>query len=322
MDNKWINFYLLSDHINSRLIQHNILLIQHYPYIKYYTQYFILGGIQARMQLNQLHSMTILKDQNQDKTLSIIWQVKIRNNCLIKKGYEVLLLEDPVDEFTFQHLNEYKQKKLTNVGKGDFKQPEDNDEQRKKQKALKKVFQPLTDWWRKLLSENVDSVVISQRLIEDPIIVVSSESGYSANMERISKAQAYSSKGSNSQQFGKKIVEINPNHQAIQELLQRVKDDPDQETEEMAKVLYEAALVNSGYSIPNPEKFASRFYKLFNSALGIDRDAPIKDFEVEIEEEPETSSEPTVDQDGTKWEKVNTDDAKWETVSNDKRDDL
>ncbi|CAK72115.1 unnamed protein product (macronuclear) [Paramecium tetraurelia] len=189
---------------------------------------------------------------------------------LLKKGYEVLLLEDPVDEFTFQHLNEYKQKKLTNVGKGDFKQPEDNDEQRKKQKALKKVFQPLTDWWRKLLSENVDSVIISQRLIDDPIIVVSSESGYSANMERISKAQAYSSKAG-SQQFGKKIVEINPNHQAIQELLQRVKDDPDQETEEMAKVLYEAALVNSGYSIPNPEKFASRFYKLFNSALGIDR---------------------------------------------------
>ncbi|CAD8122730.1 unnamed protein product [Paramecium sonneborni] len=239
---------------------------------------------------------------------------------LLKKGYEVLLLDDPVDEFTFQHLNEYKQKKLVNVGKGDFKQPEDNDEQRKKQKALKKVFQPLTDWWRKLLSESVDSVIISQRLIDDPIIVVSSESGYSANMERISKAQAYSSK-SGSHQFGKKIVEINPNHQAIQELLQRVKDDPDQETEEMARVLYEAALVNSGYSIPNPEKFASRFYKLFNSALGIDRDAPIKEYEVEIEEEPETSEPPQSD-DGTKWEKVNTDDAKWETVSDDKRDDL
>nr|BAF33716.1 heat shock protein 92 [Paramecium caudatum] len=246
---------------------------------------------------------------------------------LLKKGYEVLLLDDPVDEFTFQHLNEYKQKKLVNVGKGDFKQPEDNDEQRKRQKALKKVFQPLTDWWRKLLSETVDSVIISQRLVEDPIIVVSSESGYSANMERISKAQAYSSKGGNAQQFGKKIVEINPNHQAIQELLQRVKDDPDQETEEMARVLYEAALVNSGilefylgYSIPNPEKFATRFYKLFNSALGIDRDAPIKDFEVEIEQEPET--EATVDDDGTKWEKVNTDDAQWETVNDDKRDDL
>ena len=70
----------------------------------------------------------------------------------------------------------------------------------------------MTDWWRKLLSETVDSVIISQRLVEDPIIVVSSESGYSANMERISKAQAYSSKGGNAQQFGKKIVEINANH--------------------------------------------------------------------------------------------------------------
>lgn len=65
----------------------------------------------------------------------------------------MLLLDDPVDEFTFQHLNEYEKKKLVNVGKGDFKPPEDNDEERKRTKKLKKEFQPLTDWWRKLLSD-------------------------------------------------------------------------------------------------------------------------------------------------------------------------
>lgn len=110
---------------------------------------------------------------------------------LLKKGYEVLLLDDPVDEFTFQHLNEYEKKKLVNVGKGDFKAPEDDDLTRRRNKKLKKVFQPLTDWWRKLLAESVDSVQISHRLVNDPIVIVSSESGYSANMERISKAQAY-----------------------------------------------------------------------------------------------------------------------------------
>ena len=115
---------------------------------------------------------------------------------LLKKGFEVLLLDDPVDEFTFQHLNEYEKKKLVNVGKGDFKPPEDDDLTRRRNKKLKKVFQPLTDWWRKLLSETVDSVQISQRLVNDPIVVVSSESGYSANMERISKAQAYTNQGS------------------------------------------------------------------------------------------------------------------------------
>jgi heat shock protein 90kDa beta len=115
---------------------------------------------------------------------------------LLKKGYEVLLLDDPVDEFTFQHLNEYEKKKLVNVGKGDFKAPEDDDLTRRKNKKLKKIFQPLTDWWRKLLAENVDSVQLSQRLVQDPIVIVSSESGYSANMERISKAQAYTNQGS------------------------------------------------------------------------------------------------------------------------------
>lgn len=133
-------------------------------------------------------------------------------------------------------------------------------------------------------------------------------------MERISKAQAYSNKQS-AHQFGKKIVEINPNHPAIQELLKRVKDEPDQETEELAKVLYEASMINSGYSVPNAEKFASRFYKLFNSAIGIDRDAPISEYEVQLDDEPEPESDkPQVDDDGTKWEKVDTS-GDWEVVN-------
>lgn len=175
---------------------------------------------------------------------------------LLKKNFEVLLLDDPVDEFTFQHLTEYEKKKLVNVGKGDFKQPEDDELTRQKFKKLKKIFKPLTDWWSKLLSETVDQVQISQRLVHDPIVAISSESGHSANMERISRAQAYSNQAHNayniifyminSMGLAKKIIEINPNHPAIQELLQKVKEDPDAETEELARVLYEAALVNSG----------------------------------------------------------------------------
>ncbi len=68
---------------------------------------------------------------------------------LLKKGYEALLLDDPIDEFTFQHLTEYEKKKLVNVAKGDFKLPEDDDTERKRQKKLKKMFKPLTEWWKK-----------------------------------------------------------------------------------------------------------------------------------------------------------------------------
>ena len=80
---------------------------------------------------------------------------------LLKKGYEVLILDDPIDEYVFQHLTEYEKKKLVNVSKGDFKIPDDDDNSRRRVKQLKKVFQPLTEWWKKLLSDDVDSVTIS-----------------------------------------------------------------------------------------------------------------------------------------------------------------
>jgi heat shock protein beta len=106
----------------------------------------------------------------------------------LKKGYEVLLLDDPIDEFTFQHLSEYEKKKLMNVAKGEFKFPDDDDSSRKKLKKLKKLYQPLTDWWRKSVDDLLENVAISQRLVDDPCVIVSSEHGQSANMERISKA--------------------------------------------------------------------------------------------------------------------------------------
>jgi len=104
----------------------------------------------------------------------------------------VLLLDSPIDEFTFQHLTEYDKKKLVNVGKGEFKMPEDDDLERKKLKKLKKMFQPLTDWWKKILSSELENVQVSSRLVDDPCVIVSTDYGNSANMERISKAQAYS----------------------------------------------------------------------------------------------------------------------------------
>lgn len=94
----------------------------------------------------------------------------------------MLLLDDPIDEFAFQHLSEYERKKLVNVAKGEFRFPDDDDSGRKKIKKIKKLYQPLTDWWRKQRSI-LESVVVSQRLVDDPCVIVSSEHGYSANME-------------------------------------------------------------------------------------------------------------------------------------------
>jgi heat shock protein 90kDa beta len=216
---------------------------------------------------------------------------------LLKRGYEVLILDDPIDEFCFQHLNEYERKKLTNVQKGEFRFPDDDDTGRKKFKKLRKIYQPLTDWWKRIQNDILENVQVSQRLVSDPVIIVSSEHGQSASMERISKAQAYAhTDRQNLASESKKILEINPSHPVIKELLERVKDNADVETEEYAKLLTDTALINSGYSIRKPHEFATRFYKVFNGAIGIAKDAQIQDVEVSLDdddEEEKKKPEPT-----------------------------
>jgi len=161
---------------------------------------------------------------------------------LIKRNYEVLLLDDPIDEYTMQHLSEYEKKKLVNIGKGDFKFPED-EEDKNRIKKLKKMYQPLTEWLKTQYKDKADQVNVSLKLVNDPMAIVSSEHGYSASMERINKAQAFANKD-RSQVFNqmKKVVEINPYHPFIRELLERVKSEADQDTEEAAKLLYEVSL--------------------------------------------------------------------------------
>lgn len=208
--------------------------------------------------------------------------------ALLKKGYEVLLLDDPIDEFVFQHLTEYEKKKMVNVAKGDFKFPDDDDSLRRRLKKLKRLYQPLTDWWRKLMPEQLENVQVSQRLVEDPCVVISNEHGHSANMERIGKAQAYANpEKQNFYNEQKKIMEINPSHPIIKELLERVKDGANSETEEYAKLMTETAFVNSGFTLQSPQDYATKFYKLFRGALGISKDAEIEEVDINLDDDEE-----------------------------------
>lgn len=160
------------------------------------------------------------------------------------------------------------------------------------------MFKELTNWWKKLISTELEEVRLSQRLINDPCVIVSTEHGHSANMEKISRAQAYSSNDrSNPYANSKKILELNPSHPAIKTLYERVKEEPDRETEELARVLYEGALVTSGYNLRDPGEFSSRFYRLFNSALGIAKDAPVEDIEVDLLENSDEEEENKKDAD-------------------------
>jgi len=210
---------------------------------------------------------------------------------LIKRNYEVLLLDDPIDEYTMQHLSEYEKKKLVNIGKGDFKFPEDEDD-KIRIKKLKKMYQPLTEWLKNQYKDKVDTVNVSLKLVEDPMAVVSAEHGYSASMERINKAQAFANKDRGVAPGSmKKVVEINPYHPFIRELLERVKSEVDQDTEESAKLLFEVAMLNSGFQLAETNDFANRFYRVMSDAMGIPRDSKVETFEIEDElPEEETNS--------------------------------
>merc|ERR1711907_10401 len=230
--------------------------------------------------------------------------------ALLRKGYEVLLLDDPVDEFCMQHLGEYEKKKLVNVAKGDFKMPVDDELEKKKLKKLKKMYEPLTDWWKSELKDQLESVTVSERLVDDPCVVVATNYGSSAYMERIQKAQAYGQRDHPSSN-AKRILEINPPHPVIKELLERVKeqtDEADKETIDMATLLYEAASLNSGYTLSDPHSFSSRFFKIFNGAMGIPKDAKVEEIEVEIDDEEEVAAEPDAEEINLDSSNINFDD--------------
>ena len=169
---------------------------------------------------------------------------------LIEKDIDVLLLDDPIDEFCIQNLGEYEKKKLKNVARGDIKFFDDDEKEKSRERKVKEAFQPLIDWWKKRLGNDFDKVVVSNRLVDTPCIVVSSDFGQTANMERIQKAQAFSNPDRGQQNLlgGRKILEINTSHPAIKELLRRIKENPDvqEETNDVAQLLLESALLASG----------------------------------------------------------------------------
>jgi len=220
-------------------------------------------------------------------------EVMIKSPLLQKlkeRDVEVLLLDDPIDEFCVQNLTEYEKKKLKNVSKGDLKLWDEDDElSKKKEKKIKEEFKVLTDWWKKILGSKVDKIELSKRLVDDPCIVISSEHGYSASMEKIQKAQAFTNQDKSSQGYlyGKKTFEINPNHAAIKELRERVvnSETPSSDVEDTAILLFESALLSSGYSLSDPHEFASRMDRVLKYSLNLDRYEKSAPYEVNIEEE-------------------------------------
>merc|ERR1712032_1106746 len=220
-----------------------------------------------------------------------------------KKDIEVLMFDDHLDEPCIQKLADYEGKKFVSIQKADVKLDE-TEEEKKRFSKLKDMYKPLTDWWKEKLSDftekgglkdagvKIEAVSISKRLTDSPVVVVTSQFGYSAQQEKIMKAQAFQNKDQISMMSGRKTLEVNPNHPVVVDLLQKVKDDKENAAAlDTAQVLFQTAFVESGYEIADPTALVNRVYRLMSKELGVDPDAPLKEVEVPEEEEEEEEAE-------------------------------
>ena len=210
---------------------------------------------------------------------------------LLHKDLEVIYFTDPIDEYTMQNLTEFDDFKFSNASKEDLKFGDDTDAAKARLKKVKEEFKDFIKWWKEILpSEDVEAVKISNRLVTTPCSVVTSKYGWSANMERIMKAQALSDDGRMAYMRGRKTLEINPGHPIIKTLKDKSEDDADDEdTKRTALIMYETALLESGFMFEEPKGFAGRLFDMVRRDLGVEADAEVE--EPDVDAEPEAAAE-------------------------------
>merc|ERR1712039_832744 len=220
-----------------------------------------------------------------------------------KKDIEVLMLTDHLDEPCIQKLADYEGKKFVSIQKADVKLDE-TEEEKKKFNKLKDMYKPLTDWWKDKLTDftengamkdagvKIEKVELSKRLTDSPVVVVTSQFGYSAQQEKIMKAQAFQNKDQMGMMSGRKTLEINANHPVVIDLLAKIKaDKEDPAAKDTAQVLFQTALIESGYELADASALVNRVYRLMSKELGVDPDAPLTEVEVPEEEEDSEGEE-------------------------------
>lgn len=246
----------------------------------------------SRMKENQKH-IYYITGESRETVASSAFVERVRS-----RGYEVIYMVEPIDEYCVQQLKEYEGKQLVSVTKEGLELPEDEAETKKREEDKKK-FETLCKVVKDILDKKVEKVVVSNRLVQSPCCIVTSQFGWTANMERIMKAQALRDSSAMGYMAAKKHLEINPDHPIIEQL--RVKaeaDKNDKSVKDLVMLLFETALLCSGFSLEDPQSHSSRIYRMIKLGLGIDEeDIPISEAPAEV---------PTVEagDDATRMEEV------------------
>ena len=240
-------------------------------YLRYYTsasgdELCSLGDYVSRMKENQKDIYYITGESKEVVAASAFVE------RLKKRGLEVVYMTEPIDEYVVQQLKEFDGKNLVSVTKEGLELPED-EEEKKKREADKEKFEPLCKVMKDILDKKVEKVVVSSRLVSSPCCIVTSQYGWTANMERIMKAQALRDTSTMGYMAAKKHLEINPDHSIVENLRQRAETDKnDKSVKDLVLLLFETSLLSSGFSLEDPAVHARRIHRMIKLGLGIDED--------------------------------------------------
>jgi molecular chaperone HtpG len=250
----------------------------------------------SRMKENQ-KSIYYITGENKEVVENSAFVERLR-----KRNYEVLYMIDPIDEYAVQQLKEYEGKALVSVTKEGLELPED-EEEKKLHEENKAKYENLCKVMKEILDKKVEKVTVSNRLVSSPCCIVTSQYGWSANMERIMKAQALRDSSTMGYMAAKKHLEINPDHPIVKTLKEKADADKnDKSVKDLVCLLYETSLLASGFCLEDPQIHAARIHRMIKLGLGIDEDDLVSGVvDAKVEDLPPLEGD---DDDASKMEEV------------------
>merc|ERR1711879_855850 len=240
-------------------------------YLRYYTsasgdEMCSLGDYVSRMKENQ-KDIYYITGENKEVVAQSAFVERLK-----KRGLEVIYMTEPIDEYVVQQMKEFDGKNLVSVTKEGLELPED-EEEKKKMEEDKTKYEALCKVMKDILDKKVEKVVVSNRLVNSPCCIVTSQYGWTANMERIMKAQALRDTSTLGYMAAKKHLEINPDHSIVNTLREKAEADKnDRAVKDLVMLLFETSLLSSGFNLEDPQVHSNRIHRMIKLGLGIDED--------------------------------------------------